>query len=223
MDRQLALEKQKQLRISVDRIVWEEYEMLLLNRIFESDFGKDLVFRGGTALRLAYGSYRYSDDLDFTQLADIPLDQFREWCLETAKSTPHIALDEAVQKYYTLYARFKITDPTLERTLGIKVEISRRKQEWKQGEDYILKQLSSEVTPITVLAQVATLTQIKKEKEGIDPLRIRDIFDLWFIRNQLGEAADMDFGRYSVHEVKGDLHRLLPEGKWQLLRRWLEP
>jgi predicted nucleotidyltransferase component of viral defense system len=223
MDKQLALQKQKQLRISVDRIVWEEYEMVLLNRIFEGDFGKDLVFRGGTALRLAYHSYRYSDDLDFTQLNDIPLEQFQAWCQETAKAIPYVALDEALQKFYTLYARFKITDPTLERPLGIKVEISRRKQTWTQGDDYILKQLSSEVTPITVLAQVATLAQIEREKESIDPLRIRDIFDLWFIRSQRGEAVEMNFAQYSVREVRGDLHRLLPEGKWQLLTRWLEP
>lgn len=222
MNKQLALAKQKQLGISTDRIVWEEYEMLLLNRIFESDFGKDLVFRGGTALRLAYGSYRYSDDLDFTQLVDIPLPKFRAWCQETAKSLPSVALDEAFEKYYTLYARFVITDTTLERPLGIKVEISRRKGAWKQGENYILKQLSSEVTPITVLAQVATIEQIEREKESIDPLRVRDIFDLWFIKSGRGESPEMNFGNYSVHEVRGDLHRLLPRGKWQLLDRWLK-
>lgn len=222
MNKQLALTKQKQLGISTDRIVWEEYEMLLLNRIFESDFGKDLVFRGGTALRLAYGSYRYSDDLDFTQLVDIPLPKFRAWCQETAKSLPYIALDEALEKYYTLYARFVLTDPTLERPLGIKVEISRRKKEWRQGEDYILKQLSSEVTPVAVLAQVATIAQIEREKESIDPLRVRDIFDLWFIKSQRGESPTMNFGTYSAHEVRGDLHRLLPQGKWQLLDRWLK-
>ena len=65
MDKQLALEKQKILKIPLVQIIREEYEMVLLNSIFDSSFGSKLVFRGGTALRLAYSSPRFSDDLDF--------------------------------------------------------------------------------------------------------------------------------------------------------------
>lgn len=223
MNKQLALKKQQEIGIAIPQIVREEYEMILLNRIFQSNFGNDLVFRGGTALRLAYNSPRYSDDLDFSQLKNIKERDFKAWCDETAKAAPNLELVEALQKYYTLFARFKVTDPSLERTISIKIEISRRKGKWEKEKDYNLAQLSSEITPITVLAQVATLKQIEKEKLSISPLRIRDIFDLWFISQKLGEqiVTVMDFSGFSAREIKQNLHKLLPQKQWKLIKEWL--
>ncbi|MFH1657598.1 MAG: nucleotidyl transferase AbiEii/AbiGii toxin family protein [bacterium] len=221
MNRQLALKKEQELGIAIPQIVREEYEMILLRRIFESDFGRDLVFRGGTALRLAYNSPRYSDDLDFTQFKNIKEQDFKAWCEECARTISGLELVESLQKYYTLYAQFKVTDPSLERMISIKIEISRRKGKWEKEKDYILMQLSSEITPITVLAQVATLERIEKEKRSISPLRIRDVFDLWFIAQKLGRSTVMDFSGFSAVEIKQDLHRLLPKKQWEFIKDWL--
>lgn len=221
MDKQMAVKKQQELGISIPQIVREEYEMILLNRIFESDFGNNLVFRGGTALRLAYKSPRYSDDLDFTQFTNIKESDFKKWCQETEKAVLNLKLAEALQKYYTLYAQFKINDPSLEKSISIKIEISRRKGKWVKEKDYTLLTLSSEITPITVFAQVAMLEQIKKEKLSISPPRIRDIFDLWFINQRLNKPAKMDFSRFSTREIKQDLHKLLPKKYFKLIKNWL--
>ncbi|MFH1564393.1 MAG: nucleotidyl transferase AbiEii/AbiGii toxin family protein [bacterium] len=221
MDKEIAIKKQQELGISIPQIVREEYEMILLNRIFESDFGNNLVFRGGTALRLAYKSPRYSDDLDFTQFVNIKESDFKKWCKETEKAVPNLKLSEALQKYYTLYAQFKITDPALEKTIAIKIEISRRNGEWVKEKDYTLLTLASEITPITVFAQVATLGQIKKEKLSISPARIRDVFDLWFINQRLNEPSVMDFSKFSAREIKQDLHKLLPKKQFNLIKNWL--
>jgi len=221
MNKQLMLEKQKKLGISIPQIVREEYEMILLNSIFQSSFGKDLVFRGGTVLRLAYGSPRYSDDLDFSQIKEINEKIFKDWCVKIAKKNTSLKLIEVLQKYYTLFANFQINDSSLERSINIKVEISCRKTKWVKNQNYILSQLFSQVTPITVLAQVATLPQIKKEKQSISPLRIRDIFDLWFIGQKLKEQVSMDFSGFSIREIKQDLHKLLPQEQWVLIEKWI--
>lgn len=221
MDKKLALEKQKTLGISLVQVVREEYEMVLLNSIFDSNFGSKLVFRGGTALRLAYGSPRFSDDLDFTQIEEIKEKDFREWCRKISQATPNLELIEALRKYYTLYAKFRVKDSVLTQTIGIKVEISVRKEKWEKGKNYTLMNLKSEVTPITVMAQVASLEWIKKEKLMISPPRIRDVFDLWFIGQTLKEPVKMDFGQFSAGQVKRELHRLLPEGKQRLIETWL--
>lgn len=221
MDKKLALEKQKTLRISLIQVVREEYEMVLLNSIFDSNFGSKLVFRGGTALRLAYGSPRFSDDLDFTQIEEIKEKDFREWCRKISQATPNLELIEALRKYYTLYAKFRVKDSVLTQTIGIKVEISVRKEKWEKGKNYTLMNLKSEVTPITVMAQVASLEWIKKEKLMISPPRIRDIFDLWFIGQTFKEPVKMDFGQFSASQVKRELHRFLPEGKQKLIETWL--
>jgi len=221
MNRKLALEKQKILRISLVQIVREEYEMVLLNSIFDSSFGNKLVFKGGTALRLAYGSPRFSDDLDFTQIEEIKEEDFQEWCKEIAQATPNLELIEALKKYYTLYARFRVKDAVLAQTIGIKVEISVRKEKLEKGKDYTLMNLKSEVTPITALAQVASLERVKKEKLTISPPRIRDIFDLWFIGQALKEPVEMNFGQFKASQIRRELHRLLPEGERRLIEAWL--
>lgn len=221
MDNKLAQKLQKTLRVSLVQIVREEYEMVLLNSIFESSFGNMLVFRGGTTLRLAYGSPRFSDDLDFTQINKIGESDFQDWCEKISQATPNLELREALKKYYTLYAKFRVKDTVLPQTIGIKVEISVRKEKWEKGKDYTLMNLKSEVTPITVMAQVASLERIKKEKLSISPPRIRDVFDLWFIGQTLREPAPMNFSQFKTSQVKRELHRLLPEGKHKLIETWL--
>ncbi len=47
-------------------IVFKEYlHLVVLNFLFEKGLFDEIVFQGGTALRFAYGSVRYSEDLDF--------------------------------------------------------------------------------------------------------------------------------------------------------------
>jgi len=77
---------ENKLGISIIQIVREEYEMILLQSIFNSFMSQKLVFKGGTALRLAYGSPRFSDDLDFSELKTIELKKFQKWCQETTKA-----------------------------------------------------------------------------------------------------------------------------------------
>lgn len=221
MDRELALEKSRKLGISVVQIVREEYEVVLLQNLFDSFMASRLVFRGGTALRLAYGSPRFSDDLDFTQLKTIELKKFQTWCQEVSQDNSYLKLDEAVKKKYTLLAIFKVIDPVLSQTISIKLEISVRKQNWQKEKDFQLISLKSQVTPLTVLAQVASLEWIEKEKLSIKPPRVRDVFDLWFISQKLNKDYQVNFGQFKTQEVKRELNRLLPLGSRRLIESWL--
>jgi len=55
----------KELKIDIERLTREYWEMMILKEISQSKIGDFLIFGGGTALRLAFGSPRFSDDLDF--------------------------------------------------------------------------------------------------------------------------------------------------------------
>lgn len=221
MDRQLALIKQQQLGITIIQIIREEYEMTILSRLFDSPLGSRLVFRGGTALRLAHNSPRFSDDLDFSKIQEITEKEFQAWCEQTAKAIPYVELDEALKKYFTLYAMFKLKDPSLPAAISIKIEISIREETWEKDKDYKLMRLTSEITPLTVLAQVVSLERIEQEKRRISPPRVRDVFDLWFIGQLLKKDYPMDFSGFSRKVVRRELHRLLAEGQRRLLERWL--
>lgn len=63
MDQRLAESLARQLKIAIEPVVREEYELRILRELLETTLGHALVFKGGTALRLAYGSPRFSDDL----------------------------------------------------------------------------------------------------------------------------------------------------------------
>lgn len=221
MDIQLAREKSKKLGIAEIQIVREEYEMLLLSGIFQSPMGKKLVFRGGTALRLAYNSPRFSDDLDFSVIEPINTKKFNKWCQKTALNNPYLQLKEALRKRFTLFAFFRILDPALPETISIKLEVSVRKESWKQEKDYKLMTLKSEVSPLTALAQVASLERIEKEKLSISPRRVRDIFDLWYIDQLLKKNKPMNFKGFTDKQVKRDLNRLLALNSRSLIEPWL--
>ena len=57
---------------------------------------RHLVFKGGTAIRLAYGGPRYSDDVDFSR---------RPWCDEHALAGLSDAVVGAINSHYGLEAR----------------------------------------------------------------------------------------------------------------------
>ena len=82
MDQQLAEKLSRELRISPEQIAREEYELLILDKWMASRLGNALVLKGGTALRLAYGSPRFSDDLDFSLLTPVSESAF----MRTAES-----------------------------------------------------------------------------------------------------------------------------------------
>ena len=211
----------KSIGISRDQVVREEYEMIVLKALFEREVGSAFVFKGGTGLRLAYGSPRFSEDLDFSVVKDFKKAKVDSVLKAVANLHKALSLVETRQKKYTYFALFRVEESFLHLTFSIKFEASTRPVNWKKNRDYELRTLTSRVTSLTVLAQVATLQQIEQEKITIQPLRIRDIFDLWFIGQRLGKPTQMDFGRQDAKVVKRELHKFLPEGERKLLEQWL--
>jgi len=222
MDRTSAELFSRKLGIAVEQIVREELEIAFLRPLLESRIGNSLAFKGGTALRLAYGSPRFSDDLDFSALAPIEEKDFRKASLMAARNVPEATLVEALAKYYTLFALFQLRVPFIGRPFSMKVEISRRRESWKPGRDFELKLLSSEVTNLTVLAQVATLDRLAKDKRKALKARRqpRDLYDLWFISQKLGREFKPDASGFQPALLRRDLRKYLPRSHWRLIDLW---
>jgi len=64
MEQLIAEQKARELKIDRVQVVREYWELIVLKGLYESTFGRYLIFKGGTALRLTYGSPRFSEDLD---------------------------------------------------------------------------------------------------------------------------------------------------------------
>lgn len=221
MNKQLADNLQKSLNISEEQIVREEYEMIILKQLFESELGRLFVFKGGTALRLAYGSPRFSEDLDFSVLEDFSKEKLDRLLKGIASQNGALKIMDLTRKYYTYFGLFRIKEGFMNQAFSIKFEASIRPVNLKKDIDYNLLALNSRVTNLTVLAQVESLQQIKKEKKKINPLRIRDVFDLWFIGQKLGESVTMDFSQWKNEEIRRELFKFLPEKEKRLVEQWL--
>lgn len=221
MDKQLADTLQKRLGISQEQIVREEYEMILLKQLFESRLGKSFVFKGGTALRLAYGSPCFSEDLDFSLVSEFDKEKLDGLLKTIANQYEALRIIETIQKKYTYFGLFRVKEAFMGQPFSIKLEASVRPVDWKKDKDYKLLALGSQVTNLTVLAQVASLERLEQEKRTINPPRIRDIFDLWFIGQKLGKSIPMDFGDWEARVVRRELHKFLPQKDKRLLEQWL--
>lgn len=221
MNKQLADNLQKSLGISQEQIVREEYEIIILKAIFQSKIGKAFVFKGGTALRLAYGSPRFSEDLDFSVIEKFDKKALDKLFKSTADQNEVLKLIETRQKFFTYFALFKVKEEFTPQAFSIKFEASVRPVNWQKDKDYKLLALNSKVTNLTILAQVANLERIEQEKLTINPSRVRDIFDLWFIRQKLGKPTSINFKSWDARVVKRELHKFLPEQERRLLEQWL--
>lgn len=222
MDQQLAKDLSQQLGISLEQVVREEYEMLILQKLMASPPGNALVFKGGTALRLAHGSPRFSDDLDFSLLTPVSQVVFARAAGSIAKALPEVTLVEALSERFTLFALFRVDEPYLRYAFSIKVEVSTRPESREQGPDLTLRLLTSPVTPISVLAQVATLERMWIDKGSALAARRqpRDLYDLWFIAEKLRRSFTPDLTGFDRKAIRRELRKYLPRSHWQVIEQW---
>lgn len=196
---------------------------MLLKEIFESEFGTSLVFKGGTALRLAYNSPRFSEDLDFTLIRDFDRKEFIVFLRQLAGKYPAITTIEANEKFYTIFSLVRIKEDYINQAFSIKIEVSKREGEWLKDsyEDILIR---SEITPLTVLVRVASLERILDEKK--DALKNRkaprDVFDYWYIHQLLKREVKIDLTGFNKEAVRSELHRLLSRSFWRIVDAWLE-
>jgi len=196
------------LKIDQERIAREFYEILLLNEMSRYPWSQNLVFKGGTALRLAYNSPRFSDDLDFSIIDSFEANDIFEFAEVTAKKFG-IRLKNKWEKKDTILIEFGITEAVLPQPFGLKVEILKRKNITIEIE---LKILRSPVSPLEVLFNVQTLESMREDKISAIKNRNepRDLFDLWYISQKLNRPFSTDLDKFNPHKAKQVLHKYLP-------------
>lgn len=205
MAERLALE----LKIDVTQVVREYWEVVLLNRLFESTAGKDLLFKGGTALRLAYGSPRFSEDLDFSLTEDSIGAAFKRLATGLVDRVAEADITDLAAKRWTYLCEIRIAEAYLARPFRIKLEISRRPAAGYRSE---LRLITSPTTPLQALGRVATLEQLYQDKQDCIASRAapKDVFDLWFISQKMGIKYEPPPAKFTSRELKRELARYLP-------------
>ncbi len=165
------------------------------------------MFKGVTALRLAYGSPRFSEDLDFNLLEDSLKGEVESVAESMVEPYPEASLTDVAEKRWAYLWEIKVTEGYLPYPLRVMVEISRREA---KEYDHRLRLITSPATPLQVLGKVATLEQLYKDKSDCvkDRAAPKDLFDLWYICQKLripyrppetwvsGKGLRRDLGKY---------------------------
>jgi len=203
-----ALEQQT----TVDNILKEHCQMYLLDILFNAPFENKLVFKGGTALRLAYNSVRFSEDLDFSLLGEVAFSDFNQSLSKIEKVIPGAVIKDIHDKYHTLYAKVIIHVDYRSIPIGIKVEVNKKTRDFEQTVTLI----KSPFNNLEVIGRVYTLQSILKDKirilENKERREPRDLFDAWYISQKLGQNLVIkEVYKYDQKELMDSLNHFLPK------------
>ena len=216
MERVIAENQAKRLKIDLIQIVREFCETVILKGLFDSPDGKSLIFKGGTALRLVYGSPRFSEDLDFSLTTDRLQGKFTLLIKKIVSPFPELVITDLEEKYYTYLGEIKITQDYLPSPFRIKVEISKRRE---RGYKFDLAMISSPVSTVQCLCRVATLEQLYKDKLAClkDRAKSKDVFDMWYICQKLRRSYEPQDISIPAKELVRDLRKYLPKDFWPVI------
>jgi len=221
MDSQQLDDFKKQLNISADQILREEAEMIFLNELAKNKLSAKLVFYGGTALRLAYNSPRFSEDLDLIRVKPASFLEFKKFIQEVINKNPRWQLKDIKNKRNTMFALILIKDKKLKHSFSLKIEA--HKPAKKVAIKIELSLIKSPLSVVEPLLLTPTLKELKKLKENALAARkkARDIFDLWYIAKTLREKFVLPdkMPKYSEREFKNELRVFLPKKYYPVIKQ----
>ncbi|MEI8104194.1 MAG: nucleotidyl transferase AbiEii/AbiGii toxin family protein [Candidatus Moraniibacteriota bacterium] len=214
----------KSLGISRDQVLREEAELSVLDAIANHSLGERVIFYGGTALRLAYGSPRFSEDIDLIRMKSFPFSEFDRFAREVAGKHEGWTLSDIKEKRNTFFALFLIRHPQLKHSFSLKIELHIPSKKISLSNQLML--IKSPASVLEPLLLVPTLDELKdlKEKALMGRKKARDLFDLWYIA-QVSRAPLTLPGvlpEFSEREFKNELKVFLPRKYFPIIDQLYE-
>jgi predicted nucleotidyltransferase component of viral defense system len=185
--------------------------MFLLDLLFNSPWENSLVFKGGTALRLAYGSVRFSEDLDFSLTNEVNFTDFKDTLIRIGKIIPEARIKDIYDKYFIFYAKVMFDVDFQRIPVGIKIEVNKNTRDFTPT----VSLLHSPFNNLEILGRVYTLESILKDKiriiENQERREPRDLFDAWYIGQKLAQPLVIkEEYKYNKKELMDHLNPFLP-------------
>lgn len=214
-----------------ENVVREYLQNLFLEGLYKIKESEKLMFKGGTALRLAYSSPRFSEDLDFTGQRISRNKEIDDMFIEALAQVEKAGID--------IY--FKEAKPTTGGYLGLlhyniydisadmKFEVSLRQAGHMKGE---LITISSEFIPPYVIMQIPPKELVSgKIAALLSRKKPRDYYDLYFMLrkqdlNRLLDKRKLGIVLSSLKtekiDFKKELSVLLPASHHMILKNFRE-
>ncbi|GFP18582.1 hypothetical protein HKBW3S03_00087 [Candidatus Hakubella thermalkaliphila] len=190
-------------------VVREYCQHLFLSYFYRQKGSEKVLFKGGTALKIIYGSPRFSEDLDFSGFnVSIPLieELAEKALLEIEREGIGVEILESKE---TSGGYLSIIAPGfLDYKVRIQLEISLRKESAVEG---IVVLIASDLLPPYTLLQLPEDLLVAEKVEALFRRRKpRDFFDLYFVlRSRLTIPEDYR----KAHQLKDRILELLESEK----------
>ncbi|MFH0863251.1 MAG: nucleotidyl transferase AbiEii/AbiGii toxin family protein [Candidatus Altiarchaeota archaeon] len=199
----------------------EYAQHLFLNYLGQTEESKKMLFKGGTALRIVYGSPRFSEDLDYTLLDNnIGVKKTIEEALTGMRSEGF----DISSEFHTTSGGWLILAATQVHSLPVRIELnlSNRRKTTPHPQFHMIHSQYAPAYTLTALSE----TQLVEEKIQalLSRKKPRDYYDLYFIiragldkkpaienRSRLLEAVD----EIKEAKLKPELKTFLPPTHWQ--------
>lgn len=160
-------------------IATEYCQHLFLSHLYKLDNSENLLFKGGTSLRIVFDSPRFSEDLDFTGI-NISSGSIETLILESLNNVSYagikVDLEEAKKTSGGYLSRIHFHwlgySPT------IRIEISLRKRE-AEKEVFVIS--SQYLPPYSLFTLKTPLLVREKIDAAISRKKPRDFFDIYFL------------------------------------------
>ena len=214
-------------------VVREYFQHLFLSQLYRIEGSENILFKGGTALKIIYGSPRFSEDLDFSifnieqyQQEKFIEDIFAKVLVEIERIGIKVELGPkpgSTKEGYYGAATFKIYDYS---SVTVSINVSSRNGHDIKGE---VDSIANDFVPTYNFFH---LPQEKLVEEKIDALlerkKARDFYDLYFIMrknmltpaqkarlNQKKDKIILEAGRV---DFRNELSVLLPQSQQDIIR-----
>lgn len=213
---------------SLDNVVREYIQNLFLRSFYTKIGSENFLFKGGTALRLVFGSPRFSEDLDFTGVKNSGKYESVLESVLLELSGEGIVLDLSESKTTTGGHLGTFIVELFEENIEIQNHISFRKSDKALAENVVI---TSDVAPAY---KVVILDRGELVSEKLNALvtrsKPRDFFDLYFfLRNEpLRRYVKLDkikrekilanLEKVEKEKLERELKKFLPRSFWTIIK-----
>lgn len=205
--------------------IFREYlQLVFLSYLYQEKDANKIFFKGGTALRLLYGSPRFSEDLDFsTNYSDLKITKLlKEIENKINRELPGLIIKSLYKGKEGIRFRIIYSQDDFKYPLSIRLDFHRQK--------FIPNTQISTLTtqfPLMIFPQISHLSEEGILIEKIETLdarkKGRDVFDIWFLLSKgIHSEKSKDnilknLESFSQASLEKDLGKFLPRGQKQII------
>lgn len=203
--------------------IFREYlQLIFLSYLYQEREASKIFFKGGTALRLLFGSPRFSEDLDFsTKYEDSKITKLLKKVIKKInKEIPDLRLAPFHKGREGIRFRIIFKNDEFKYPFSVRLDFHRQKS-------ILNTQISTLTTqfPIIIFPQIFHLTGegilIEKFKALDSRNKGRDVFDIWFLLSKgikfKSTKNYKSLKSFPQSDLEKDLSKFLPRNQRQII------